>query len=56
MLKDPNEWENLALGPDSVSVLKRFRAAGPQKQVPLSPVSTYTINEYWRKKVGSANK
>ncbi len=51
MDKDPNEWNNLASNPEYSAIKARLRAALPKKQEPLSPKSSYTINDYWREKV-----
>lgn len=50
MVKDPDEWHNLAGNPETTAIKSRFKAALPEQE-PLSPKSTYTINEYWREKV-----
>jgi arylsulfatase A-like enzyme len=51
MVKDPNEWSNQANNPEYSAIKARLKAALPEKQEPLSPKSSYTINEYWRAKV-----
>ena len=51
MMKDPNEWTNLASRPESAAIKSRFKAGVPKQQVPLSTKSSYTVNEYWRAKV-----
>ena len=55
MTEDPNEWTNLAKNSKHLKIIKRFRAAVPKKQAPLSKVSSYKINDYWRAKI-KANK
>jgi arylsulfatase A-like enzyme len=51
MVNDPNEWTNLAKREESAPIKAAFKAAFPKKQEPLSPLSTYSINAYWREKV-----
>jgi arylsulfatase A-like enzyme len=55
MVKDPNEWRNLSGNPEHTEIITRFKAAVPKNQAPLSKVSAYNINDYWRAKV-RANK
>ncbi|MDF7808270.1 sulfatase [Pontiellaceae bacterium B12219] len=56
MIKDPNEWNNLADNPECSGIKQQFKAAVPGVQVPLSPHSTYTVNAYWRSKVSASEK
>jgi len=51
MVKDPNEWANLADNPEYAAIKARFKTAVPKNQVPLSKVSSYNINDYWKAKV-----
>jgi len=51
MVKDSNEWQNLANDPESEAIKKRFQAGFPKTPAPLAPESSYNINEYWRKKL-----
>ena len=51
MVKDPNEWKNLAGDASQTERIARFQAAIPKHQAPLSKVSTYDINAYWRDEV-----
>jgi len=51
MVKDPNEWTNLAGKQEYAGISAYFKKAIPKKQAPLSKVSTYKINDYWRAKV-----
>jgi len=53
--KDPNEWVNLAADKRYALVKAGFKKQLPQTQAPLSKVSSYLINDYWRDKV-QANK
>ncbi|MBT8044648.1 MAG: sulfatase [Verrucomicrobiae bacterium] len=53
---DPNEWTNLAHDRGYDSVKKRFINQLPKSQAPLSLVSSYKINPYWRSKVKSNNQ
>ena len=54
MVKDPNEWTNLANNPESAAIKARFKSAIPKNQVPLSKVSSYNVNDYWKSKVRAA--
>ena len=49
MMDDPNEWNNLAMNPESEAIKTHFKAACPPAPVPLSPVSSYKVNQYWRR-------
>ena len=50
MVKDPNEWTNLAGKEGSAEIIERFKAHLPKKQAPLAKHSSYSINLYWREK------
>ena len=54
LISDPNEWTNIANVKGAGKIKNEFKKAIPQKQVPLSKVSHYNINAYWRAKVKEA--
>lgn len=54
LINDPNEWTNIANAKGAGKIKNEFKKAIPQKQVPLSKVSYYNINAYWRAKVKEA--
>jgi len=56
MVKDPNEWTNLAGNPEHSGIITRFKKAVPKNQAPLSKVSSYNINDYWKAKVKDCRK
>lgn len=56
MIEDPNEWDNIAGKKDLIDIKKQFATAIPENQEPLSKVSHYNINEYWRSKVKEATE
>lgn len=56
MINDPNEWTNIAATKEADPIKKRFKKAVPKNQVPLSEVSYYTVNEYWRAKVKESHE
>ena len=56
MQQDPNEWTNLAGNPEYDAVKERFKAAAPETQLPLSALSGYWVNDYWKKKTDEARK
>ncbi len=56
MTNDPNEWTNLAGDERYAAVKLEFKEHLPNQQAPLSKVSKYSINEYWRAKTRAANK
>jgi arylsulfatase A-like enzyme len=56
MVKDPNEWTNLANNPEYTAIKTRFKSAIPKNQAPLSKVSSYTINDFWKAKVRENKK
>ena len=56
MIKDPNEWTNLAGKPGSAEVIERFRPHLPKAQAPMAKHSRYSINSYWRDKMAEKGK
>lgn len=56
LVKDPNEWTNLAGDPAYAGIISRFRTAVPKNQAPLSNVSYYSINDYWKAKAQPERK
>ena len=55
MTNDPTEWTNLAGDERYAAVKSEFKEHLPNQQAPLSKVSKYSINEYWRAKTRAAN-
>ena len=51
MVKDPNEWTNLAAKSEYAEVINTFKKDAPKNQAPLSKFSHYNINQYFRDKV-----
>jgi len=51
MVKDPNEWTNIAGNPEYSGIIAHFKKAVPKTQASLSNVSIYKINDYWRARV-----
>lgn len=45
---DPYEWNNLAENKDYHEEIRKLQAAIPEKQVDLSPYSTYNFNAYFK--------
>lgn len=56
MVNDPNEWNNIAGEKENKKIKAHFKKAIPQEQEPLSKVSYYTVNEYWRQKVKESHE
>ena len=56
MIHDPNEWNNIAEKKGSKMIKAEFDKHIPREQEPLSKVSYYTINEYWRTKVKESHQ
>lgn len=50
MIKDPNEWENLANNKGSMRQIKKMKAFIPENWAPLSEFSNYDFNEYFNSK------
>ncbi len=50
LVNDPNEWNNLAKGDKYKKTIKQLSKSIPKNWAPLSEYSSYSFNEYFRKK------
>lgn len=48
LIKDPNEWKNIATDKKYKSVIKRLQKHIPANQANLAPDSKYGVNEYFK--------
>jgi arylsulfatase A-like enzyme len=55
MVSDPNEWHNQAKNEEFAEIKAALREKRPMHQAPLSPVSQYNVNQYWRDKIRANN-